>query len=93
MNDMEHEIEVMLGVQAGIITVLSALIATHPNHAQLQLAIARQCEHVAQSSLRPKLSDAGREAAETLCSSLQQIAAAPQESDPLSSLGFDWKNR
>lgn len=93
MNDMERELETMLGIQAGITITLAALVSTHPDYAKLQLTISRLIEHAAPKALWPILSERQRDVANRYVEFLQQIKEAPQADDPLTQLGFPWKSR
>ncbi len=93
MNELERELETMMGIQAGITIALASVISTHPDHEKLQLAIARNLEFVAPAALWPTLSEKSQKTAVGYVECLQRIAATPGESDPLSQLGFQWRGR
>lgn len=90
---MERELETMLGIQAGITTVLQALIATHPKHQQFQLFLARLMDKdVMERTLAGVLNQAQMETARKYVEQLQRIEAVTQEIDPLRMAGISFGN-
>lgn len=79
---MEEEMEIMLGIQAGITIVLAAMVATHPEYESLQLKLPALLEFAAEKTLFPTLSERQKRVAQEYVAFLQQIKAAQPGSDP-----------
>lgn len=59
---LEREAESMLGIQAGLMLVISSLIATHQDYQKLNLHLAGSIEHI-DTAYRSSLSDRGLQSA------------------------------
>jgi TorA maturation chaperone TorD len=86
MTDLEREIETMLAMQAGITTVLAALIQKHPDYEQFQLLLTSTLERSLQGAWAQALNDRQREIARTYVEHLGALHQVTGEILPLDSL-------
>jgi len=76
------EVETMLGVQAGLTMVLTALIAKHHDYDQMQLVLTSVVERADQGAWKA-LTVKQRDVARSVAESLQQIQRVRTEIRPL----------
>ena len=77
MNALEQEVEALLGIVAGLHTVIASLVATHPDHAHFQLHLASVTEIADLGSMGQALSLRQRNIGRAVAEHLQQIQAVP----------------
>jgi cytochrome P450 len=78
--DLETELDVLKGAQAGMMTVLTSLIAKHPDHEQLLLVMASMLEIL---ESRSRLSPVAQAIARSVVEELQRTRPVQADIRPL----------